>query len=95
MAVRFLTSTLLAAAALTVGSGLIGPAGAAEPEAKPGIEETLAAYNAALNGGNTAAVLPLYTADGVFMPPYSRVRHRQGGGCARPMTPSSKSSSST
>jgi uncharacterized protein (TIGR02246 family) len=32
----------------------------------------LAAYNAALNGGKTAAVLPLYTDDGVFMPPYSQ-----------------------
>jgi uncharacterized protein (TIGR02246 family) len=35
------------------------------------IREVLAAYNAALNGGATAAVLPLYTDDGVFMPPYS------------------------
>jgi ketosteroid isomerase-like protein len=32
----------------------------------------MAAYNAALNGGKTAAVLPLYTEDGVFMPPYSQ-----------------------
>jgi ketosteroid isomerase-like protein len=31
-----------------------------------GIRETMAAYNAALNGGRTAAVLPLYTEDGVF-----------------------------
>jgi uncharacterized protein (TIGR02246 family) len=31
----------------------------------------LASYNDALNGGKTAAVLPLYTDDGVFMPPYS------------------------
>jgi uncharacterized protein (TIGR02246 family) len=36
------------------------------------IRETMAAYNAALNGGKTAAVLPLYTEDGVFMPPYSQ-----------------------
>jgi ketosteroid isomerase-like protein len=36
-----------------------------------GIRSTLAAYNAALNGGNTSAVVPLYTDDGVFMPPYS------------------------
>jgi uncharacterized protein (TIGR02246 family) len=35
-----------------------------------GIRSTLDAYNAALNGGKTSAVLPLYTADGVFMPPY-------------------------
>ncbi|MBV8575277.1 MAG: SgcJ/EcaC family oxidoreductase [Acetobacteraceae bacterium] len=37
-----------------------------------GIRETMAAYNAALNGGKTAAVLPLYTEDGVFMTPYSQ-----------------------
>jgi uncharacterized protein (TIGR02246 family) len=37
-----------------------------------GIRETMAAYNAALNGGKTVAVLPLYTEDGVFMPPYSQ-----------------------
>ena len=37
-----------------------------------GIRETMAAYNAALNGGKTAPVLPLYTEDGVFMPPYSQ-----------------------
>jgi uncharacterized protein (TIGR02246 family) len=36
------------------------------------IKETMAAYNAALNGGGTAAVLPLYADDGVFMPPYSQ-----------------------
>jgi len=32
----------------------------------------MAAYNSALNGGKTAAVLPLYTEDGVFMAPYSQ-----------------------
>jgi uncharacterized protein (TIGR02246 family) len=37
-----------------------------------GIREMMAAYNAALNGGKSAKVLPLYTEDGVFMPPYSR-----------------------
>jgi uncharacterized protein (TIGR02246 family) len=36
------------------------------------IREVMAAYNAALNGGKTSAVLPLYTDDGVFMPPYSQ-----------------------
>jgi uncharacterized protein (TIGR02246 family) len=44
---------------------------AARAEAEAGIKETMAAYNAALNGGQTAAVLPLYTDDGIFMPPYS------------------------
>jgi uncharacterized protein (TIGR02246 family) len=36
------------------------------------IRSVLALYNDALNGGKTAAVLPLYTDDGVFMPPYSQ-----------------------
>jgi uncharacterized protein (TIGR02246 family) len=45
---------------------------AAESKDKAGIESTIAAYNAALNGGDAAAVLPLYTDDGVFMPPYSQ-----------------------
>jgi uncharacterized protein (TIGR02246 family) len=36
------------------------------------IRSVMAAYNDALNGGKTAAVLPLYTEDGVFMPPYSQ-----------------------
>jgi uncharacterized protein (TIGR02246 family) len=36
------------------------------------IRDMMASYNAALNKGDTAAVLPLYTKDGVFMPPYSR-----------------------
>jgi uncharacterized protein (TIGR02246 family) len=35
------------------------------------IRSVMAAYNEALNGGSTAAVLPLYADDGVFMPPYS------------------------
>jgi uncharacterized protein (TIGR02246 family) len=36
-----------------------------------GIRSVLDAYNDALNEGKTSAVLPLYTEDGVFMPPYS------------------------
>jgi uncharacterized protein (TIGR02246 family) len=36
------------------------------------IKSVMASYNDALNGGKTAAVLPLYTEDGVFMPPYSQ-----------------------
>jgi uncharacterized protein (TIGR02246 family) len=31
----------------------------------------LAKYNDALNSSSTDAVMPLYTSDGVFMPPYS------------------------
>jgi hypothetical protein len=45
---------------------------AAMTDAEAGIKETMAAYNAALNGGDTMAVLSLYTDDGVFMPPYSQ-----------------------
>lgn len=35
------------------------------------IRATLQAYNDALNGGDTSAVLPLYTDDGIFMAPFS------------------------
>jgi uncharacterized protein (TIGR02246 family) len=35
------------------------------------VAEVLAAYNEALNSSDTNAVMPLYTEDGVFMPPYS------------------------
>jgi uncharacterized protein (TIGR02246 family) len=35
------------------------------------IRDVMAKYNDALNSGKTAAVLPLYADDGVFMPPYS------------------------
>ena len=36
------------------------------------IRNALASYNKALNGGDTAAVLPLYTENGIFMAPYSQ-----------------------
>jgi uncharacterized protein (TIGR02246 family) len=48
----------------------ISPAAAAKDETA--IRGVLAAYNEALNGGKTTAVLPLYADDGVFMPPYSQ-----------------------
>jgi uncharacterized protein (TIGR02246 family) len=48
----------------------MSPAATASDEAA--IRGVLAGYNAALNGGKTAAVLPHYTDDGVFMPPYSQ-----------------------
>jgi uncharacterized protein (TIGR02246 family) len=35
------------------------------------VATVLAKYNAALNASDTAAVMPLYHDDGVFMPPYS------------------------
>jgi uncharacterized protein (TIGR02246 family) len=36
------------------------------------IAAVLAKYNEALNASSTEAVMPLYTDDGVFMPPYSQ-----------------------
>jgi uncharacterized protein (TIGR02246 family) len=36
------------------------------------IKGVLAAYNTSLNDGKTSAVLPLYTDNGIFMPPYSQ-----------------------
>ena len=45
---------------------------AATTQDEAAIREMMGAYSAALNGGRTAAVLPLYTEDGVFMPPYSQ-----------------------
>ena len=35
------------------------------------VASLLEAYSAALNASDTSAVMPLYTEDGVFMPPYS------------------------
>jgi uncharacterized protein (TIGR02246 family) len=37
-----------------------------------GVTALLAKYNEALNASSTEAVMPLYAADGVFMPPYSQ-----------------------
>lgn len=39
--------------------------------AEGAIRAVLASYNTALNGGQTAAVLPLYASDGIFMAPFS------------------------
>jgi uncharacterized protein (TIGR02246 family) len=60
---------VLAAQTAVAGSCDLSAAAKEKDEAR--IKETMSAYNAALNGGQTAAVLPLYTDDGVFMPPYS------------------------
>jgi uncharacterized protein (TIGR02246 family) len=54
-----------AADTCTLGSATIAQDDAA-------IRGVLASYSDALNGGKTAAVLPLYADDGVFMPPYSQ-----------------------
>ena len=40
--------------------------------ATEGVTALLAKYNEALNASSTDAVMPLYTEDGVFMPPYSQ-----------------------
>jgi hypothetical protein len=42
------------------------------PADEAAIRRVMADYNAALNGGKTAAVLPLYADDGIFMPAYSQ-----------------------
>jgi uncharacterized protein (TIGR02246 family) len=75
-------SALIAASILTVSHWLgQAPAQAADSCATgkmavandaAAVRAVLASYNDALNGGKTAAVLPLYTEDGVFMPPYSQ-----------------------
>jgi uncharacterized protein (TIGR02246 family) len=63
-------------AALVVALSVSSTLTAAEEEAmtndETAIRSVMASYNDALNGGKTAAVLPLYTEDGVFMPPYSQ-----------------------
>jgi uncharacterized protein (TIGR02246 family) len=65
-----LAAASVVAASVYAGGAAAQPASTASDEA--GIRRTLAAYNDALNGGKTAAVLPLYTDDGIFMPPYSQ-----------------------
>jgi len=46
--------------------------GATTPADEAAIRQTLSSYEAALNASDTAAVVPLYTDDGVFMVPYSQ-----------------------
>jgi len=70
MVVNHIKSLLVAVALLTAGTMMTSGAVAAADD-KTAIESTLSSYNAALNGGDTAAVLPLYIEDGIFMPPYS------------------------
>ena len=71
----FLKWALIAMSVFAVG-GLMtqasGETGSSASKDEAAIRQVLAAYNDALNGGKTAAVLPLYTDDGVFMPPYSQ-----------------------
>jgi uncharacterized protein (TIGR02246 family) len=67
---------IIAAASLLASIGLAASASpgnaANNPSDEAAIRNVMADYNAALNGGMTAAVLPLYTDDGIFMPPYSQ-----------------------
>jgi uncharacterized protein (TIGR02246 family) len=52
-----------------VGTAAVAQDNSADKQA---IADTLAKYNKALNDSSTAEVMPLYTEDGVFMPPYSQ-----------------------
>ena len=79
IASSYLNSALAVASALavsafagTVPAQTAAAGGATIAEDEAAIRSTLASYSDALNGGKTAAVLPLYTDDGVFMPPYSQ-----------------------
>jgi uncharacterized protein (TIGR02246 family) len=65
-----MTSHSMPAGAQTGESCMLSEATIGKDEAA--IRDVMAAYNAALNDGKTSAVLPLYTDDGVFMPPYSQ-----------------------
>lgn len=63
---------MLAMAGFLVMGAATTSAGAATADDEAAIRGVMAGYNAALNSGKTAAVLPLYTADGIFMPPFSQ-----------------------
>jgi uncharacterized protein (TIGR02246 family) len=75
LAGHFLMSVMFAAAIpAAFGASGATPAqnlAAPNPDEEAEIKDALASYNLALNGGKTAAVLPLYTEDGIFMAPYS------------------------
>jgi uncharacterized protein (TIGR02246 family) len=47
------------------------PENSVRTDDEAGIEQLLKKYNAALNGSDTEAVLPLYTQDGIFMAPFA------------------------
>lgn len=64
---NMLASTLLAAAALPATANAAGP----ETPDTAAIRDVLGRYERALNASDTDAVMPLYTADGVFMPAFS------------------------
>ena len=61
----------LSIALLSAGIATTGSRAATVAKDESAIRHTMSAYNVALNGGRTAAVLPLYTPDGIFMAPFS------------------------
>jgi uncharacterized protein (TIGR02246 family) len=46
--------------------------GSTQANDESAIRGVMSSYEEALNASNTAAILPLYTEDGVFMPPYNQ-----------------------
>jgi hypothetical protein len=58
---------IAACAAESTVSGTTTP-----PADKAAILKTMSKYEAALNASSTADVMPLYSEDGVFMPPYNQ-----------------------
>lgn len=71
MSVSLYCKSALVTAALFASLGMAGTSRAVADDDKTAIEKTLSSYNAALNGGDISTVLPLYSEDGIFMPPYS------------------------
>jgi uncharacterized protein (TIGR02246 family) len=78
MTVRLTAACFLAAFAMipfhaSIAQSLGGPSTtvAKGTSDEAAIRAALSSYNAALNGGQTADVLPLYTPDGIFMAPYT------------------------
>lgn len=78
LACACVVSVLLGAAGIGLAAAQMSPqsvtmsTSAAVSNDEAAIKSVLASYNDALNGGETAAVLPLYTADGIFMAPFSQ-----------------------
>ena len=62
-------SSMTFAAVLLAATAATGKTPAPDEAA---IRASLDSYDAALNGGQTSTVLPLYTTDGIFMAPFSQ-----------------------
>lgn len=69
------TKVAVATVAIAAGAGGVAVfatnGSAAPPDEMSAILKTMSAYELALNASSTEKVLPLYTDDGIFMPPYS------------------------